>query len=141
MLTGLNNDIYLQVGLITTIGVSAKNAILIVEFAEERMREGMTAFDAAIVAARMRLRPILMTSLAFIFGVMPLAISTGAGAGGQNAIGRAVVGGMLSATVLGIFFIPMFFVVVRSLFARGKTQEAATTPTDPSASNSAPQGA
>ncbi|MDX5985164.1 efflux RND transporter permease subunit [Sphingomonas echinoides] len=150
MLTGLNNDIYLQVGLITTIGVSAKNAILIVEFAEERMREGMTAFDAAIAAAKMRLRPILMTSLAFIFGVMPLAVSTGAGAGGQNAIGRAVVGGMLSATVLGIFFIPMFFVVVRSLFARGKAGsrddqhgiagEAAPTPTDPSAPT-APQGA
>jgi len=115
-LTGLNNDIYLQVGLITTIGVSAKNAILIVEFAEERMREGMSAFDAAIEAAKLRLRPILMTSLAFIFGVLPLAISTGAGAGGQNAIGRAVVGGMLSATVLAIFFVPMFFVLVLRLF-------------------------
>jgi HAE1 family hydrophobic/amphiphilic exporter-1/multidrug efflux pump len=115
-LTGLNNDIYLQVGLITTIGVSAKNAILIVEFAEERMREGMNAFDAAVEAAKLRLRPILMTSLAFIFGVLPLALTTGAGAGGQNAIGRAVVGGMLSATVLAIFFVPMFFVVVLSAF-------------------------
>ncbi|RTL20115.1 MAG: efflux RND transporter permease subunit, partial [Sphingomonadaceae bacterium] len=111
-LTGLNNDIYLQVGLITTIGVSAKNAILIVEFAEERINEGMRPFDAAVEAAKLRLRPILMTSLAFIFGVLPLAISTGAGAGGQNAIGRAVVGGMLSATLLAIFFVPMFFVVV-----------------------------
>jgi multidrug efflux pump len=119
-LTGLNNDIYLQVGLITTIGVSAKNAILIVEFAEERVLGGMNAFDAAIEAARLRLRPILMTSLAFIFGVMPLAISTGAGAGGQNAIGRAVVGGMLSATVLAIFFVPMFFVVVSRLFNHGQ---------------------
>ena len=117
-LTGLNDDIYLQVGLITTIGVSAKNAILIVEFAEERMRDGMNAFDAAVSAAKMRLRPILMTSLAFIFGVFPLAISTGAGAGGQNAIGRAVVGGMLSATILAIFFVPMFFVVVLRLFGR-----------------------
>ncbi|MDE0877322.1 MAG: efflux RND transporter permease subunit [Sphingomonas bacterium] len=117
-LTGLSNDIYLQVGLITTIGVSAKNAILIVEFAEERMRDGMNAFDAAIEAAKLRLRPILMTSLAFIFGVFPLAISTGAGAGGQNAIGRAVVGGMLSATILAIFFVPMFFVVVLRLFGR-----------------------
>ncbi|HEX8556207.1 MAG TPA: efflux RND transporter permease subunit [Sphingomonas sp.] len=115
-LTGLNNDIYLQVGLITTIGVSAKNAILIVEFAEERMREGMNAFDAAVEAAKLRLRPILMTSLAFVFGVLPLALTTGAGAGGQNAIGRAVVGGMLSATVLAIFFVPMFFVVVLSAF-------------------------
>ena len=115
-LTGLNNDIYLQVGLITTIGVSAKNAILIVEFAEERMRDGMNAFDAAVEAAKLRLRPILMTSLAFIFGVLPLAISTGAGAGGQNAIGRAVVGGMLTATFLAIFFVPMFFIVVMRVF-------------------------
>jgi hydrophobe/amphiphile efflux-1 (HAE1) family protein len=119
-LTGLNNDIYLQVGLITTIGVSAKNAILIVEFAEERVVGGMNAFDAAIEAARLRLRPILMTSLAFVFGVMPLAISTGAGAGGQNAIGRAVVGGMLSATALAIFFVPMFFVVIARLFNHGQ---------------------
>jgi multidrug efflux pump len=123
--TGLNNDIYLQVGLITTIGVSAKNAILIVEFAEERVRAGMNAFDAAIEAARLRLRPILMTSLAFIFGVMPLAISTGAGAGGQNAIGRAVVGGMFSATVLAIFFVPMFFVVISRLFGHGQNPKPA----------------
>jgi multidrug efflux pump len=136
-LTGLSNDIYLQVGLITTIGVSAKNAILIVEFAEERMRDGMNAFDAAVEAAKLRLRPILMTSLAFIFGVLPLAISTGAGAGGQNAIGRAVVGGMLSATILAIFFVPMFFVVVRRLFDRTpKNQPAANRDADP-----APQGA
>jgi multidrug efflux pump len=118
-LTGLNNDIYLQVGLITTIGVSAKNAILIVEFAEEKMRDGLSPFDAAIEAAKLRLRPILMTSLAFVFGVFPLAIANGAGAGGQNAIGRAVVGGMLSATVLAIFFVPMFFVVVLRLFGQG----------------------
>jgi HAE1 family hydrophobic/amphiphilic exporter-1/multidrug efflux pump len=121
-LTGLNKDIYLQVGLITTIGVSAKNAILIVEFAEERIAEGLSAFDAAVEAAKLRLRPILMTSLAFVFGVMPLAVSTGAGAGGQNAIGRAVVGGMLSATVLAIFFVPMFFVVVLRLFGHGKDE-------------------
>ncbi len=124
MLTGLNNDIYLQVGLITTIGVSAKNAILIVEFAEEKMREGLSAFDAAIEAAKLRLRPILMTSLAFVFGVFPLAIANGAGAGGQNASGRAVVGGMLSATILAIFFVPMFFVVVMRLFARSKQRRA-----------------
>ncbi|MGO4167471.1 efflux RND transporter permease subunit [Novosphingobium sp. YAF33] len=120
-LTGLNNDIYLQVGLITTIGVSAKNAILIVEFAEERVQSGMNSFSAAIEAARLRLRPILMTSLAFVFGVLPLAVSTGAGAGGQNAIGRAVVGGMLSATILAIFLVPMFFVVVSRLFKHGQT--------------------
>ncbi|HVF95527.1 MAG TPA: efflux RND transporter permease subunit [Sphingomonas sp.] len=138
-LTGLSNDIYLQVGLITTIGVSAKNAILIVEFAEERMRDGMNAFDAAIAAAKLRLRPILMTSLAFIFGVLPLAISSGAGAGGQNAIGRAVVGGMLSATVLAIFFVPMFFVVVLRLF--GRHNGSAAEPDDSHAAPHAAQGA
>ncbi|NLS26932.1 Multidrug efflux pump subunit AcrB [Sphingomonas sp. S2M10] len=140
-LTGLNNDIYLQVGLITTIGVSAKNAILIVEFAEERMREGMSAFDAAIEAAKLRLRPILMTSLAFIFGVLPLAISTGAGAGGQNAIGRAVVGGMLSATVLAIFFVPMFFVVVRRVFDRRRNKNETPPATTHDGGAPAPQGA
>jgi len=124
-LTGVNNNIYFQVGLITTIGVSAKNAILIVEFAEERMREGMNAFDAAVAAARLRLRPILMTSFAFIFGVFPLAIAAGAGSGGQNAIGRSVVGGMLAATVFGIFFVPMFFVAVRRLFERRKEKKDA----------------
>ncbi|MBW8744430.1 MAG: efflux RND transporter permease subunit [Sphingomonas sp.] len=125
-LTGVNNNIYFQVGLITTIGVSAKNAILIVEFAEERMREGMNAFDAAVAAARLRLRPILMTSFAFIFGVLPLAVASGAGSGGQNAIGRSVVGGMLAATVFGIFFVPMFFVAVRRLFERRKEKGAAS---------------
>ncbi|AJA11171.1 Multidrug resistance protein MexB [Sphingopyxis fribergensis] len=131
-ITGLNSDIYLQVGLITTIGVSAKNAILIVEFAEERVQAGMNAFDAAMEAARLRLRPILMTSLAFVFGVLPLAVSNGAGAGGQNAIGRAVVGGMLSATVFAIFFVPMFFVVVCRLFKHGQDDRA--TPQDDTSS-------
>src|SRR3546814_12272411 len=93
MLTGLNNDIYLQVSLITTIGVSAKNAILIVEFADERVQAGMNAFDAAMAAARLRLRPILMTSLAFVFGVLPPAVSNGAGAGWQNPLRPAVGGG------------------------------------------------
>ncbi len=124
-LTGVQNNVYFQVGLITTIGVSAKNAILIVEFAEERFRGGMNAFDAALEAARLRLRPILMTSFAFVFGVAPLAISTGAGSGGQNAIGRSVVGGMLAATIFGIFFVPMFFVAVRGLFSWRKAPDAA----------------
>ncbi|HEX7853714.1 MAG TPA: efflux RND transporter permease subunit [Sphingobium sp.] len=119
-LVGLNNDIYLQVGLITTIGVSAKNAILIVEFAEEKMREGLGAAEAALEAAKLRLRPILMTSFAFVFGVLPLALSSGAGAGGQNAIGWAVVGGMLSATILAIFFVPLFFFVVKRLFRQDR---------------------
>jgi multidrug efflux pump len=112
-LRGLQNDVYLQVGLITTMGLSAKNAILMVEFAERAEREGKRVIDAAIEAARIRLRPILMTSFAFIFGVMPLAVSTGAGANSRIAIGTSVVGGMLTATVLAIFYIPFFFVLVR----------------------------
>ena len=128
-LTGLDNDIYFQVGLITTIGVSAKNAILIVEFAEERMKLGMSAAEAALAAAKLRLRPILMTSFAFIFGVLPLAVSHGAGSGGQNAIGRGVIGGMLSATVLAIFFVPVFFIVVKRLFRQDKP------PTPPAEAN------
>jgi len=115
-LRGLENDVYFQVGLLTTMGLSAKNAILIVEFAEQAERGGKSAFDAALEAARIRLRPILMTSLAFIFGVLPLAISTGAGAQSRIAIGTAVIGGMLTATALAIFFIPLFYVLVRRWF-------------------------
>jgi len=112
-LRGLQNDVYLQVGLITTMGLTAKNAILMVEFAERAEKEGKRVIDAAIEAARIRLRPILMTSFAFIFGVLPLAISTGAGANSRIAIGTAVIGGMLTATILAIFYIPLFFVLVR----------------------------
>jgi multidrug efflux pump subunit AcrB len=115
-LRGFYNDVYFQVGLLTTIGLSAKNAILIVQFADEAEKRGSSPREAALEAARLRLRPILMTSLAFIAGVFPLAISTGAGAGSQNDIGTGVIGGMLSATVLAIFFVPMFFVGVRSIF-------------------------
>jgi multidrug efflux pump len=115
-LRGLNNDVYFQVGLLTTIGLSAKNAILIVEFAKANFEQGMSLAESAAIAARERLRPILMTSLAFILGVLPLAISTGAGSGGQNAIGTGVVGGMLSATVLAIVLVPVFFVLVLRLF-------------------------
>ncbi|CAM2141159.1 multidrug efflux pump RND permease AcrB [Pararobbsia alpina] len=118
---GLANDVYFQVGLLTTVGLSAKNAILIVEFAKDlQQNEGMSAFDAATEAARLRLRPILMTSLAFILGVLPLAVSNGAGSGSQHAIGTGVIGGMLSATFLAIFMIPMFFVVIRDRFSKGK---------------------
>jgi len=113
---GLSNDVYFQVGLLTTVGLSAKNAILIVEFAKDLQHQGMSAIDAAVEAARLRLRPILMTSMAFILGVLPLAISNGAGSGSQHAIGTGVIGGMLSATFLAIFMIPMFFVVVRRRF-------------------------
>lgn len=116
-----SNDVYFQVGLLTTIGLSAKNAILIVEFAVEMMqKEGKTPIEAIIEAARMRLRPILMTSLAFILGVLPLVISHGAGSGAQNAVGTGVMGGMFAATVLAIYFVPVFFVVVEHLFARFK---------------------
>jgi HAE1 family hydrophobic/amphiphilic exporter-1/multidrug efflux pump len=127
-LTRLDNDIFFQVGLITTIGVSAKNAILIVEFAELRMKMGMNATDAALAAAKLRLRPILMTSFAFIFGVLPLAVSHGAGSGGQNAIGRGVIGGMLSATVLAIFFVPVFFTVVKRVFRQDQPPVEAAQP-------------
>lgn len=109
---GLFNDIYFQVGLLATIGLSAKNAILIVEFAVDGEKQGLNARDAAMHAARMRLRPILMTSIAFIAGVFPLAIATGAGAGSQNDIGTGVIGGMLTATILAIFFVPVFFQLV-----------------------------
>jgi hydrophobe/amphiphile efflux-1 (HAE1) family protein len=119
-LTGLENNIYLQVGLITIMGLSAKNAILIVEFAEERLRDGVSFVDAAIEAAKLRLRPIVMTSLAFTFGVLPFAITTGPGAGAQNSIGRAVVGGTLTATFLAIFFVPLFFVFVKRCFRQDK---------------------
>ena len=115
-LRGLNNDVYFQVGLLTTIGLSAKNAILIVEFAKELEEEGLELIEATLHAVRMRFRPIIMTSLAFILGVLPLAISTGAGSGGQNAIGTAVASGMVFATVFGVYYIPIFFVVVSRLF-------------------------
>ncbi|TCU03290.1 efflux RND transporter permease subunit [Rhizobium sullae] len=117
-LFGQANDVYFKVGLLTTIGLAAKNAILIVEFAKDRMETGMGLFEATLEAARLRLRPIIMTSLAFILGVVPLAVATGAGSAAQNAIGIGVLGGMLAATALGIFFVPSFFVVIRRLFSR-----------------------
>ncbi|MDE1153364.1 MAG: efflux RND transporter permease subunit [Micavibrio sp.] len=116
LLTGLNNDVFFQVGLLTTIGLSAKNAILIVEFAKGLHEKGEDLFTATMTAARLRFRPILMTSMAFILGVLPLAIAHGAGSGSQNAIGIGVVGGMLSATFIAIFFVPMFFVGIHKLF-------------------------
>ncbi|ESQ73637.1 efflux RND transporter permease subunit [Asticcacaulis sp. AC402] len=116
-LRGLDNDIYFQVGLLTTIGLSSKNAILIVEYARLLQQEkGMTLLDATLEAARIRLRPILMTSFAFTFGVLPLALATGAGSGAQRAIGTGLIGGVLTATFLAIFFVPMFFMLVQKLF-------------------------
>jgi multidrug efflux pump len=115
-LRGLDNDVYFQVGMLTTVGLAVKNAILIVEFAKHFYDSGMSLVESALEASRERLRPILMTSIAFICGSFPLAIATGAGASARIAIGTAVVGGMLAATVLAIFFVPVFFVTVLRLF-------------------------
>ena len=122
-LRGLSNDVYFQVGLLTTIGLSAKNAILIVEFARDLYASGMSLLEATMEAVRMRLRPIIMTSMAFMLGVLPLALASGAGSASQNAIGTAVFGGMATATLLGIFFTPVFFVVVNRLFGQSPVTE------------------
>lgn len=127
---GLNNDVYFQVGLLTTIGLAAKNAILIVEFAMSLAKSGRPLLEATIEAARLRLRPILMTSLAFILGVLPMAVSSGAGSGSQWAIGTGVIGGMLSATVLGVYFVPVFFVVVYRFAKPGREPAASPVPED-----------
>jgi len=115
---GLSNDVYFQIGLLTTIGLSSRNAILIVEFAKSLYEQGMGLTEATIEACRIRFRPIIMTSLAFILGVTPLAISSGAGAGSKHAIGTGVIGGMITAMVLAVFFVPFFYVAVTSLFSR-----------------------
>jgi multidrug efflux pump len=120
---GQSNDVYFKVGLLTTIGLTAKNAILIVEFARELQAAGKPVMEAILEAARIRLRPIVMTSLAFILGVMPLAIATGASSGAQNAIGITVMSGMIAATVLGIFFVPLLFAVVMRLTGARMTDE------------------
>jgi len=114
-LRGLENDVYFKVGLIAVIGLSAKNAILIIEFANTMRQQGRGVLESTIEACRLRFRPILMTSIAFILGVLPLAISTGAGANSRHAIGTGVMGGMVGATLLGVLFVPVFFVVVRRL--------------------------
>ncbi|MBM7048803.1 efflux RND transporter permease subunit [Rhizobium lusitanum] len=130
-LFGQSNDVYFKVGLLTTIGLAAKNAILIVEFAIEQQNQGKGLIEATLEAARQRLRPILMTSLAFILGVMPLAIANGAGSGSQNSIGIGVMGGMISATVLGVFFIPLLFVSVRRIFKGNVRSTAAPEAANP----------
>jgi multidrug efflux pump subunit AcrB len=124
-LTGLSNDVYFQVGLLVTIGLAAKNAILIVEFAKDLYLKGEGLIEATLHAAQLRLRPIVMTSLAFTLGVLPLATASGPGSGSQNAIGIGVMGGMISATILAIFFVPLFFVVVQRFFSRGRSNAAA----------------
>jgi hydrophobe/amphiphile efflux-1 (HAE1) family protein len=130
-LLGLSNDVYFQVGLLTTIGLSAKNAILVVEFARERQAQGLTPLQAALEAAHMRIRPILMTSMAFVLGVLPLALARGAGAASQHAIGTGVIGGMLTATFIATLMIPMFYVVVSKLFSRRKRPSEPVAPTTP----------
>jgi HAE1 family hydrophobic/amphiphilic exporter-1 len=128
LLRGLANDVFCQVGLVLLIGLAAKNSILIVEFAEQLRERGLSILDAAVEASRIRLRPILMTSLAFILGVLPLAFATGAGAGARNSVGTSVAGGMLASTLLSIFFIPVLYVVIRSL-APGRQRQRADDPT------------
>jgi multidrug efflux pump len=124
-LRGLERDVYFQVAMLTTIGLTSKNAILIIAFAKDNIEQGMELIEATMHAVRDRLRPILMTSLAFGMGVLPLAFASGAGSGAQRAIGTGVLGGMIVGAFLGIFFIPLFFVVVRRLFARRKSAQNA----------------
>jgi multidrug efflux pump len=139
----LENDVYFQVGLVTLVGLSAKNAILITEFAAENLRSGMSVVESAVEAARLRLRPIVMTSLAFILGCVPMAIATGAGANSLRAIGTGVIGGMLASTIVASFFVPLFFVLLESastIFSRKKRSAVAATSATVSPSGTSPQG-
>jgi multidrug efflux pump len=133
-LRSMNNDIYFQIGLVTLIGLSAKNAILIVEFAGQQHEQGRTLMESAIEAARLRFRPIIMTSMAFILGVLPLVIASGAGAASRRSIGTGVLGGMLAATFLAIFFVPLFFVLIGKINqwvkGRGATEPSAVPARD-----------
>jgi multidrug efflux pump subunit AcrB len=126
---GLSNDVYFQIGLLTTLGLATKNAILIVQFAKAGLENGMGLIDATLEGAKLRFRPIIMTSLAFGFGVLPLAITTGAGAGAMNAIGTSVLGGMVTATVLVVIFSPLFYVLIERIFGR-KIKRNATAQAD-----------
>jgi multidrug efflux pump len=128
---GMPNDVFFKVGLITVIGLSAKNAILIIEFAKDLVADGKDLIEATLQAVHLRFRPILMTSVAFILGVLPLAISSGAGSASQRAIGTGVMGGMITATLLAVFFVPVFFVVVRRIFKGRVHATAGAAPPDP----------
>jgi len=119
---GYSNDVYFKIGLITIIGLSAKNAVLIIEFAKELQAQGRSAIDAVLQAAHLRFRPIVMTSLAFVLGVLPLAIASGAGSASQRSIGTGVMGGMVSAVLLSVLFVPVFYVVVRRWFRGSERQ-------------------
>jgi len=125
---GLERDVYFQVAMLTTVGLTSKNAILIVEFAKLNLEQGMALIEGTLQAIRDRLRPILMTSMAFGLGVLPLALASGAGSGAQRAIGTGVLGGMLVGTLLGIFFIPLFFVVVQRVFGKRQKQQSHSDP-------------
>ncbi len=140
LLRGMDNDVYFQVGLITIIGLSAKNAILIIEFAKDLQAQGKSAMEAAIQAARLRFRPIVMTSMAFVLGVVPLFIASGAGSASQRAIGTGVIGGMITAVVLAVFFVPVFFVVVRSLFKGSERQRQFHAHEEPAQNLNLPAG-
>ena len=132
--SGLENNVYFQVGLLTLVGLSAKNAILIIEFAAENLRSGMAPAAAAIEAARQRFRPIVMTSLAFILGCIPMAIAAGPGANSQHSIGVGIIGGMLASTLVASLFVPLFFVLLeegRTLVSGKQPETAATTPGEP----------
>ena len=135
MLRGLENDVFFKVGMITIIGLSAKNAVLIIEFAKDLHAQGKDLVAAVLEAAHLRLRPIIMTSMAFILGVMPLVLAKGAGSAGQRSIGTGVMGGMISATLLAVFMVPVFFVVVRRLFKGSERQRQLYAHEDPDASS------
>jgi multidrug efflux pump len=136
-LRGLPNDVYFKVGLLTTVGLATKNAILIIEYAKDLQATGRGLMESILEAVHLRLRPILMTSLAFVLGVMPLVISTGAGSASQNAIGTGVAGGMISATILAIFLVPVFYVVIRRIF---KGKKPTVQPATPEAFKPGPEG-
>ena len=130
-LRGMPNDVYFQIGFLTTLGLSTKNAILIIQFAQHRMGYGEKLVEATLGAVKTRFRPVIMTSLAFFFGVLPLAIASGAGAGAMKDIGTAVVGGMLSATFIDLIFIPLFFVLISRLFKVKQSEQIPEKPSDP----------
>jgi multidrug efflux pump subunit AcrB len=132
---GLHNDVYFQIGFLTTLGLTTKNAILIIQFAKERMARGENLVEATLGAVKVRFRPVIMTSMAFFFGVLPLAIATGAGAGAMKAIGTAVTGGMLSATFIDLFYIPLLFVFVSSKFKRKPSDQRPEQNTVPTTSS------
>ncbi|MBZ5652236.1 MAG: efflux RND transporter permease subunit [Acidobacteriia bacterium] len=127
-LRGLENDVYCQIGLVMLVGLSSKNAILIVEFAEQLRHRGMPLMEAAVEAARIRLRPILMTSLAFILGVVPLVVASGAGEHGRHSVGTTVFGGMVVSTILNLFFIPVLYLIIEGWRERRRSPEPAATP-------------